>query len=648
MGMSLTSQTAPSVLKVRDSIYALPDDSIKVGLLNDFCKEYGSSAFNEVMEASKIAFNLANKLKLKKKKAKLYNTIGDVLFNRANYQESFKYYYAGYKFSDSIKSKFYTAMSAYNLGWQAAIQQKNYKDVSYIYMAMQIGKEIKSDAIMLRTENALGSFYTDKYEREKRSSDFDSAVKYFNSAIETCKSIKAFGAVAPLYNNLGQLFYHSKDFKSSIFYYEQAKTIFKDDSNNIAACILRIGISKGALNESKEALKNLDFAYRYSVYHDFLELRKDCLLGYTEIYKSLKDHKRLFEVQKEYNELNDKINKDLHAFTISNLEADYNYARSEAGNIQLKQIAEINELKNKRKTIYIVLLIVIGLVIIVIAFLLYKQNNLRKKINSQLQGQNKIISDKKQEILQSIEYAKGIQTTFLPEQGILTKAVRSSFVLYLPKDVVSGDFFWFKQNNNAQQFYIACADCTGHGVPGALMSMVGINMLQQICHDNTGHTPSTVLKQLNNAIKDALKQHTETNKQRDGMDLAFVRLDLDTNKLHYAGANRPLYIVRNGEVIEIKPTKYAIGGYTPIDQEYAQHEYSLKQNDLVILSTDGYADQFGGPEGKKMMTKQFKQQLTGIAHLKPQEQKEALESFFLNWKGGKEQVDDVCVIGFSL
>lgn len=642
------SQTDPAIIKTRDSLLLLPNDSVKVELINTFCKRYGNEAFNEVMDISKQAFELATKLKLNKKKAKLYNTVGDVLFSRAYYQESFRYYYAGYKLSDSINSKYYKAFSAYNLGWQAAIQQKNYKDVSYIYLAHSIGKEIKSNPIILRTQNALGSFYTDKYEREKKRSDLDSAVMYFNSAIETTKALKAFNAVGSLYNNLGQLFYHSKDHQSSIFYYEQAKKIFKNDSNNITACILRIAISKGALNDMKQALKGIDFAYRYSLYHDLVELRKDCLSAYTQLYKETKDYKRLFEAQKELNELNESINKDLHAFTISNLEVDYNYTKSEASNIQLKQTREINELKNKRKSVYIALLSVAGLVIIVIAYLLYRQNILKKQTNIRLQEQNKIIREKKQEIEQSIDYAKGIQTSFLPDKELLDIFLPGNFILYKPKDVVSGDFYWFKQSKDQNQVLIACADCTGHGVPGALMSMVGINMLQQICADEKLDQPHNVLKHLNNDVKDALKQNSDQTKQRDGMDIALVLVDLDKHKLFYSAANRPLYICRAGEVLEVKATKCAIGGFTDYDKAFELHEFDISNGDFIVMSTDGFADQFGGEDGKKFMTKNFKLLLQKIASNPPADQLKMLDNAFTDWKGSYDQVDDICVIGFTV
>ena len=185
------SQSSKSFIKTRDSLLLLPNDSVKVDQLIVFCKQNDDEHFIEVLELSKKVEKLTNDLKLFKRKAKLYNTIGDIHFTKANYIESFKYYSEAYRLSDSIKSKFHLAMSAYNLGWQAAIQQKNYKDVSYIYFALGIGQELKSDAIILRTQNALGSFYTDKYDREHKVADFDSAAKDFVVSIALLKYFAA-------------------------------------------------------------------------------------------------------------------------------------------------------------------------------------------------------------------------------------------------------------------------------------------------------------------------------------------------------------------------------------------------------------------------------------------------------------------------
>lgn len=642
------SQPNKSFIKTKDSLLALPNDSVKIDALMAFCKANEDSNFLEVMELSNTVFDLTTKLKLFKRKAKFYNTIGDMHFNKANYQESYKYYYSAYKLSDSIKSKFHLAMSAYNLGWQAAIQQKNYKDVSYIYFAYNIGREIKSDAIILRTQNALGSFYTDKYDREHKVSDFDSAITYFKSAIETTKSLKRYLQTGALYSNLGQLFYHSKDYASSIFYYEKAKEVYKNDSDNVVGCIFRIGAANEEAKNTSDVNSLYQFVYRYTIKHDLKELRKDVLKGLVEYCMHRKEYKKAYEYQIELNALNDIVNKELNAITLSNLEANYKYTKVEASNFQLKQSGEIQELKNKRKTVYISLLSVMGIVIIVIAYLLFRQNKLKQLTNNQLQDQNKIIREKKLEIEQSIDYAKGIQTSFLPDKELLDIFLPNNFIFYQPKDIVSGDFYWFQTSKNKKEILLACADCTGHGVPGALMSMVGINMLQQFSGTDNLQRPAAILKNLNNGIKNSLKQNSEQSKQRDGMDIGLIHLNLETKKLLFASANRPLYIIRNKQLIELKPSKSAIGGFTDYNLEFEEKEIDLETGDMIVMTTDGYADQFGGENGKKLMTKKMKEYLVEVSSKNSQEQYQYIKQAFNNWKGTYDQVDDVCVVSFSV
>jgi serine phosphatase RsbU (regulator of sigma subunit) len=279
--------------------------------------------------------------------------------------------------------------------------------------------------------------------------------------------------------------------------------------------------------------------------------------------------------------------------------------------------------------------------------LLFKQGKLRQLTNLKLKEQNKIISEKKLEIEQSIEYAKGIQTAFLPGRDELSLILKENFIFYKPKDVVSGDFYWYLVSEDQKGILLACADCTGHGVPGALMSMVGINILQQLSVERKMRSPGLILKYLNAEIKNSLKQNSDQSKQRDGMDIAIIYLDLAGQKLIFSGANRPLYLVREQQLMEYKATKHAIGGFTKYDQSFEEIKIDLQRNDLICLSTDGFADQFG-KDGKKFMTKRLKDLLAQISHLSAAEQLAELESVFNNWKGRQEQVDDVCLIGIKV
>lgn len=265
-------------------------------------------------------------------------------------------------------------------------------------------------------------------------------------------------------------------------------------------------------------------------------------------------------------------------------------------------------------------------------------------VNFEVSRQNVIIEHKNKDITDSINYAKRIQEALLPALEGVEKGFTEAFVLFKPKDIVSGDFYWFASRGNKR--FIAACDCTGHGVPGAFMSMIGNNLLNQIILENKVEQPGEILKQLNNGIKFAFNRGEESqNNRNDGMDIVLCVFDVETKKLEYAGAQRPLYYVRNGVLEEIKGTKNPIGGITPIDFAYKNNEIDTLPGDAIYMSSDGYADQFGGENGKKFMTKQFKELILKIKNLSLVEQKHALDNNIVSWMGHHEQIDDVLVIG---
>ena len=264
---------------------------------------------------------------------------------------------------------------------------------------------------------------------------------------------------------------------------------------------------------------------------------------------------------------------------------------------------------------------------------------------SKIREQKDKIEWQQKELSESLEYAKSIQSALLTDMRQFSKAFPDSFILFKPRDIVSGDFYWFSRKGNFVAF--AAADCTGHGVPGAFMSMLGMSFLNEIvskCIPNA----NTILNRLRENVMKALHQTGDIGEQKDGMDIALCVMDLDEKQLQFAGAFNPLYLIRNGELTETRGDKMPIGVNAIVEKSFDRHEFKLQEGDIIYLFSDGYADQFGGPDDKKFRYKTLKEKLLRL-HKEPMEkQKMELERIFYNWKGSTEQLDDVLLIGIKI
>ncbi|MEW6469190.1 MAG: SpoIIE family protein phosphatase [Bacteroidota bacterium] len=247
------------------------------------------------------------------------------------------------------------------------------------------------------------------------------------------------------------------------------------------------------------------------------------------------------------------------------------------------------------------------------------------------------------EIRDSIQYAKRIQEAILPSQQLIRKAFPESFVFYKSKDIVCGDFYWFAEKN--QEVMMAAIDCTGHGVPGAMMTVIGNSLLNQIVHVSDVNSPGKILDHLDKRLLETLQQHGDAH-TNDGMDVALFKYNPEKRQLSFAGAKRSLYLFRDGELKEIQGSKLPIGSFQYEQKKtFTEHTALIRPGDTVYVFSDGYQDQFGGPFGKKYMVKQFRERLRQIHHLPMEEQREVLETEIMAWKGAYDQTDDMLVIG---
>ncbi len=271
---------------------------------------------------------------------------------------------------------------------------------------------------------------------------------------------------------------------------------------------------------------------------------------------------------------------------------------------------------------------------------IFKERKRILKQNDKINVQVKIIEDAHKEITDSINYSKKIQKAILPSTNKMKSALEDYFILYKPKDIVAGDFYWVEQSNGFVSF--AVADCTGHGVPGAMMSVVCNSAINRSVREFNLSKPNEVLDQTRKLIIKELDS-SSVESVKDGMDIAFCTLL--NNKLNYAGANIKLYIIRAGKIITYKADKQPIGLYIAKSYPYTNHEITLVDGDTIYLITDGYVDQFGGKNIKKFKTPALKKLLLSIQGSSMEEQKQIMNTTFENWKASLEQIDDVCVMG---
>ena len=282
-------------------------------------------------------------------------------------------------------------------------------------------------------------------------------------------------------------------------------------------------------------------------------------------------------------------------------------------------------------------------------FLKYRTSSIKREnkiLEEKVEERTQELAQKNKDITSSIQYAKRIQLAILPPLEQVFKYFPESFILYKPKDIVSGDFYWFGVKDGKK--IIAAVDCTGHGVPGAFMSMIGHNLLNQIISENGITDPDEILNALHRGVQAALKQGTNVVDTSDGMDVAICCIDNDNSQLHYAGAYRPLFIVNGAKFDKIEADKNPIGGsQLDADRKFTAHTVKINKGDTFYMASDGYADQFGGEKGKKFMVKRFNELLLAMQAQSMDEQCKTLDETFENWRGNYQQIDDILIIGLK-
>jgi serine phosphatase RsbU (regulator of sigma subunit) len=401
-----------------------------------------------------------------------------------------------------------------------------------------------------------------------------------------------------------------------------------------------------AENKIDEAIINGEKGLEIAKKIQHLERMKELHLILFKCYEKKKNLFFAIENYKEYIILKDSINNEENQKAIIHQQVKYEYEKVQVikNKEYEKQLAVEQEAKAKQKVIIISIAGGLGLVAIFLFFVMNKLKITRQQkavIEQQkevLEKAHHELEEKNQEIMDSITYAKRIQSAILPPAKLVKEYLKESFILYKPKDVVAGDFYWMEHKDGKVLF--AAADCTGHGVPGAMVSVVCNNALNRSVREHGLTNPGEILNKAREIVVQEFEKSDE--KVKDGMDIALC--SLEGNKLQYAGANNPLWIIRKGEIIETSANKQPIGQFEN-PEPYSTHTFELQKGDSFYIFSDGYVDQFGGEKGKKFKARAFRELLLSIQNKSMEEQKTITEEVFETWKGNLEQIDDVCLIG---
>jgi tetratricopeptide (TPR) repeat protein len=524
-----------------------------------------------------------------------YNNIGGFYYNRSNYTEALKNLFAALKIGEKIGEKKGTAFSYNNIG-MVYDEQGNYPEALRNYFAsLKIRKEIGDQQGVANSYNFIGLIYYDQ-------GNYQIALQYLFDGLNIYQEIGDKNGIADAYGHIGNVFTRQKKYKEAEENFIKGRNLSKEIGH------------KEYLKNSYSSFAVLDSAqgnYRQALEHYKLYTQyKDSLLN-EDNNKQIAQMKTIYETEKKDAEIT-LLNKDKE--------------------IQEKEITKQKLVRNGFVGGFGLTLLLAGSI-----FFSLQQN---KKKNKIITAQKIEVEEKNRHITDSITYALRIQTAILPPDKLVREYLSNSFVLYLPKDIVAGDFYWMETLDNVVLF--AACDCTGHGVPGAIVSVMCHNALNRSVREYGLTQPAQILDKVLEIVQDNFAK--SENDIQDGMDASVCAYYPNERKLQWSGAQNPLWIIRDNTIIEYKPDKQSIGKHEEISN-YTNHEISLQPGDSIYVFSDGYADQFDTTGEEKLTKKGFKNILLSMQDKTMEQQREELKKLHIQRMGSIEQTDDVCVIG---
>jgi len=630
------------------------------------------------------------------------SSLANIYFFRDRYKTALNFAESGldlaYDINDEIQQSnllalmcdIYTYMERYNLAIQHCVQSLKIKEeleikkskeitlntIGLIYQELGTYKKAKEylfDALALAEENGepyniatthsnIGNYYL-------ATGNIDKALNSFKNAMKIDSASQDKTGLAYSYFDIGKVYQSKGEFDKAMESLKKAKFLAKEQ--NMPELQARIGIEIGEIYISKgeyqNAIQELKNSVTIAQKINSSGILKDTYQKLSKLYDKMGDKNNALIYMKLFMLESERKFKEENIKSIAEIEALYNIEKKEKEIDLLKKDNAIQELQAEQRSFFIIALSIGLILLVVLLIILYNRNKLKTRANQALNLRNIAIqeqkeeietqkeelaetsnklSDKNQQITDSITYAKQIQDSLLPQLQTIKELLPESFLFFKPRDIVSGDFYWFTQID--KKIAVALVDCTGHGVPGAFMTVLANSLLNQIVIETGITSPDLIVSLLDQKIQQNLHQQQLDNANTDGLDISLLLIDPKRRTIEYTGAKIPLYIYQNNKLDIIKPDRNSVGSTQQSNKSFTKKEISYQENAMIYMSSDGYQDQFGGKENKKYMKSNFRKLLSKIADKPTVEQQNYIEEEFINWRGGNPQTDDILVIGLKL
>jgi serine phosphatase RsbU (regulator of sigma subunit)/Tfp pilus assembly protein PilF len=627
-------------------VASLPGDTIKTKRLNDLAWQYRDISKEKAYQRANEALKLATTLQFKKGIAYSHSVLGILFTDEGNYVKGLDHQLKALEISEQMGSKPKIASS--------------YNNVAYVYMAM--GNQ-------------------------------DLALKYYNKALGVSSAINDSMGLSLIHNNIGAIHYKRKQYDTALYYYERSRLLSELllDSSSLSISYVNIGnvhLEKKNYEKALECqnkalyiseliddnilsispLSNLGEIYsktgkyetaleyyrkalKYALRSNHVTSLLDIYEGMSLTYESLNDPVNALKYYRMYSAKKDSVITTENSKQMAEMQTRFETEKKEKEIQVLTEKANVQELESRKQKQLLNFSLLTAVLVAITSVVLFSRYKVKQKANSalkkaydEIEVKNRVVEEKNKNIMDSLHYARRIQRTIIPNTGFMKQHLPSYFVLYKPRDIVSGDFYWCTKING--KVLLATADCTGHGVPGAFMSVMGASLLNEIIVERGVTRPDVILNHLREGIIKSLNPEGSEEEFKDGMDIVICSYDLENLTLQFAGANNPLWIAKtSGELVEYKGDKFPVGKLYGELKPFTLKEIALEKGDTIYTFTDGYADQFGGPLGKKFKNSQLKELLGRHHRLPMQDQQQELEKALDQWKGEMEQVDDILLIG---